>query len=141
MGENSTTTPVEDTKPTVERVVERDENGRLLKGSVLNPEGRPKGSVSITNKVRQMLQETPQGQTMTYLEAIVKVIMKKAIEDKDFSILRLIWAYMDGNPVNTNEITGAEGTPLFEDKSVYLEILKEIKGEAKKLNGENKDSN
>lgn len=38
----------------------RDEHGRLKKGVVLNPNGRPKGSLSVIGRLKQMFEENPE---------------------------------------------------------------------------------
>jgi hypothetical protein len=63
--------------------------------------GRPKGSrVSITAKVKEMLEEVPEGEKATRLQLIVELIFKKALKDGDESILKSIWNYIDGLPKN-----------------------------------------
>lgn len=38
----------------------RDELGRLKKGVILNPNGRPKGSISPITKIKQIFEEKPE---------------------------------------------------------------------------------
>lgn len=62
----------------------RDEKGRLIKGTPPGP-GRPKGSISIKDKVRQYLQDHPEE-----VEAIVEHFVKSNRE--------LMWQMLEGRP-------------------------------------------
>ena len=65
-----------------------------------NPAGRPKGAgISITTAIKRELEKKPAGVgTATYLELLVKRIMKKAIQDGDQQTIKQIWNYIDGMP-------------------------------------------
>ena len=82
---------------------QRDEKGRLLPGNTANPSGRPPGSISITAEIKKKLLEVPENQQKSYLDILVAKILKKAIQDEDFQMMKQIWSYVDGNPKNTNE--------------------------------------
>lgn len=74
----------------------RGANGRFVEGNPGGP-GRPAG-LSITDKIREVLQEVPEGQKMSYLDAFVRQILKKAIIDGDGPTQKLLWNYIDGMP-------------------------------------------
>lgn len=68
-----------------------------------NPAGRPKGSVSITAMIKKKLQEMPPDKKKTYLEYVVEKILSKALVDGDPQMLKLIWQYVDGMPIQKVE--------------------------------------
>ncbi len=79
--------------------------GKFTKG---NPGGgRPKGSgVSITTAIKRELEKIPPGQDKaTYLDLLVKRIMKKAIQEGDQQTIKQMWNYVDGMPQQSTDIT------------------------------------
>ena len=68
-----------------------------------NTDGRPKGTKNFTTKVREALEKVAEGRDYTYEEAFLKAILKKAIVDQDTTIMRLIWNYLDGMPMQKIE--------------------------------------
>jgi hypothetical protein len=90
----------------------------FVKGQSGNPAGKPKGTRSFTTKVREALEKIAEGKDYTYEEAFIKSILKKGIIDGDSAIIRLIWNYLDGMPVQ--KIAGDSDSPLI------IQIAKEI---------------
>jgi len=90
-----------------EKTKEKHRPPHLFKpGQSGNPNGRPKGSgISITTAIKKELEKVPKGQTATYLELIVKRILKNAIEDGDQNAIKQIWNYIDGMPKQSIETT------------------------------------
>jgi hypothetical protein len=80
-----------------------DENGRFKVG---HPKvgGREKGSKSFTTKIREALMKIAEGKNYTYEEVFIKAILHKGIVEKDPTIIKLIWNYLDGLP--TQKIEG-----------------------------------
>lgn len=76
----------------------RDEQGRFVPGFSGNPQGRPKGSVSIVGEIKRKLQEVPEGQQKTYLELLVNRILKAAIQDGNDQQIKNILQYVEGMP-------------------------------------------
>lgn len=68
-------------------LIVRNEKGQLLKGSVLNPNGKPKGTLSITNKVKRVLEDNPE---------LLEEIVKDYIFNPKFR--ELLWRMVDGLP-------------------------------------------
>ncbi len=67
--------------------------------------GRPKNSVSITEGIRRMLETNMPGkEKKTYLDAILKTIMQKALEEGDTTTIKTIWNYVDGLPKGSVDI-------------------------------------
>lgn len=97
---------------TRENKPERDESGRLLPGNTANPNGRPKGSLSITAEIKKKLEEVPEGQKKTYLELLISRILKQAIQDGDNIMIGKIWNYVDGMPEQKTQLSGDEAKPI-----------------------------
>lgn len=77
-----------------------------------NPKGKKPGTISITSEIKKQLQKRDPETRKTFLEILVKRIMLKAIKDQDVPTIKAIWAYIDGCPVQRNELTGKDGTDL-----------------------------
>lgn len=71
-----------------------------------NPNGRPPKGYSITEWFHNMFNESPEVK-----DAMGKSIIKKALEG-DVSAQKMIWQYMDGMPLQKNEIGGIDGEPI-----------------------------
>jgi len=74
----------------------------------INKEGRPKGAgISITTEIKRKLEEKPEGQDKaTYLQLLIKRILKKAVIDGDTTTIKQIWNYIDGMPKQAIEHSG-----------------------------------
>lgn len=82
-----------------------------------NPKGRPPMGESLTETMRAFLNEVPEGQELTYKQMFVKKSYQKAYEG-DPTFAKLVWNYIDGMPIQKQEITGKDGTP-FADKIIF----------------------
>jgi len=86
----------------------------FVKGKSGNPNGRPKGSISITSMVKDKLICMPPGEDKhSYADKLIEVILDKAIKEKDVPMIKVLWSYMDGLPVQSTELTGKGGESLF----------------------------
>lgn len=118
---------------------QRDEKGRLLPGNTANLNGRPRGSISITERIKQKLLEVPEGQKKSYLEILVTKILKKAISEEDFQTMKQIWAYVDGMPklgidyLSKSEITVNQNVNLLERLFLNLDYATREKINARLL--------
>jgi hypothetical protein len=91
----------------------RDDKGRFVAGTSGNPAGKPKGAgISITTEIKRKLEEIPKGQKSTYLQLLIARIMKQAIQDGDQQMIKNIWNYIDGMPVQRNIHEGDEERPI-----------------------------
>ena len=83
----------------------RDENGRVVSG-VLNPNGRPPSGHALTDIMREVLEEDlPSGKKRK--EALVRKVLELAYEGNE-SMVRLAWAYLEGNPSQQVDMTFKE---------------------------------
>lgn len=83
---------------TSENKVVRNDKGQVISGTP-NPNGRPKGAgISITTAIKRELEKIPEGQKATYLDLLVKKILKKGIVEGDNVTIKSIWNYVDGMP-------------------------------------------
>lgn len=93
-----------------------------------NPAGKPPGAKNFTTKVREALEKIADGEQDTTNEQLfIKAILEKAIVQKDPSIQRLMWNYLDGMPSqHIDHTTGGEkitgGTFTDEEKRLYESV-------------------
>jgi len=92
------------------------------KGESGNPEGRPKGKgLSITALVKAELDKIPEGGETTNAAQIVQKILDKAIADGDSKMIEKIWAYIDGTPKDSVEISIYDPDKAIEDLEKQFE--------------------
>lgn len=77
---------------------QRDKQGKFVKGYSGNPKGKPRGSLSITARIKEELRKVPKGQKISYLEALIKIILRKALLEGDKDMIKTIWQAVDGMP-------------------------------------------
>lgn len=102
--------------------VVRNEKGQVISGTP-NPNGRPKGAgISITTAIKRELEKIPEGQKATYLDLLVKKILKKGIVDGDGMTIKQLWNYIDGMPRQNIGLDGGEdGKPIEGNIRVIFE--------------------
>ena len=84
---------------------------QFKKGKTGNPDGRPKGSLSMTKLLRVYL-ETKDPKTGKYIKDIVnEAFVKRAVAKSDV-LMKEILDRVDGKVVNKNELSGKDGGPL-----------------------------
>lgn len=77
--------------------------GGLFKAG--NP-GKPKGAKHLTTKLRQALEKVYNEKEKTSLDKdLINTIIEKAIVDKDFNSIKLIFNYIDGMPEQSTDLT------------------------------------
>ncbi len=108
----------ENTEKTDEKQTEKP--WLFKKGESGNPNGRPKGSVSVVSAIKRKLEEVPEGKTKTYLEYFVEQIMKKGVIEGDTAIMKDIIDRVDGKAQYNVDITsnGQTITPIYAGESV-----------------------
>jgi hypothetical protein len=98
------TTNQAQTNPEEQELAGRNQDGTFAKGVSGNPNGRPKG-ISITEMVKAALEEVEPKSGKTWKVVVVEKILTKATNEGDTNLLKAIWAYIDGMPVQSTDIT------------------------------------
>ncbi len=100
--------------------VVRDENGRVVAG-VLNPNGRPKKGLTLTDIAKEILEEElPSG--VTRKEALMRKIATLAYDGNE-TMIKMIWNYVDGMPVQRSVLAGDEEHPVQIDVRSTLDKI------------------
>ena len=76
----------------------------------INTKGKKAGTLSITTRVREALLKIGEGQTEPYDVLLAKKVLQKAIKEGDVQMIKTIWSYIDGMPVQ--KIGGDSENPL-----------------------------
>ena len=87
-----------------EKMVQRNEKGQLLPGSVLNPDGKPIGTKHLSTQLKEMLFEKAEGSEHTHASLLNKRVLKKAIVDGDMRAVELVYDRVEGKPQQDMEI-------------------------------------
>ena len=89
--------------PSIDNGDKRNPDGTFAEGNKGGP-GRPIGSVSITNLIREKLKQIPHGQRKAFAELIAEKIIDKAYNDGNESMLKEILDRIDGKAKQPIEI-------------------------------------
>ena len=76
----------------------RQPNGTFGPNNMANPNGRPKGSISIVQLIKRKAEQVPEGQRLSFAEAMVESLFKKAVRDEDLNAMKEIINRIDGMP-------------------------------------------
>lgn len=79
----------------------RDEKGRFIPGVSGNLNGRPEGSVSVITEIKRIFRENPDK-----FEDFLEKYLKNPNNEKHIAEM------IDGKPMQRNEISGVNGSPL-----------------------------
>ena len=101
----------------------RDSKGRFTKGHSGNPGGRIVDTLAQT--AREILKEV-QASGKTRQEMFVRKTLDDAF-DGDPVARKLIWNYVDGMPIQKNEVTGKDGGALEVSTKLTPEQEKKIR--------------
>ena len=100
--------------------------------------GKIKGTRNFTTKVKEALEKIAEGKDYSYEEAFIKAILKKAIIDQDSVIIKLIWNYLDGMPIQKIGMGGIDEEGKL--TSVVVRVIRTPEDLAK-LNAERTNNN
>lgn len=117
---------------TGEIVVKRDENGRLMPGSYLNPAGKPPGAKHLSTKLYEALLKTVDDDPnqRTYLDLLTKRILKDAIEKGNTNLINLIYDRVEGKPDQGVRLEVTNDQERNEEN--VMEIARRVSEELKK---------
>ena len=96
----------------------RDELGRFVEGICPNPSGRPKGSISITTYLKQVLEEELEVAGRDGIKTkkqTAEVIARRIIQEAskgDAVMTKLLMSYVDGLPEQSMKLSGNVGVSL-----------------------------
>ena len=118
----------------------RDEKGRWKPGVSGNEDGRPEGSgqpFSLKVMLEKEIQKCPEGQDKKSFALLLIVrMLRQAIQEGDFQMIKLIWNYLEGMPKESTDITtkGESINPLMpgdevpeEDKQAVEDFHNKLK--------------
>lgn len=113
-------------------------NGKIIPGQQsLNPEGRPKGSVSLLTILKQKLELMPEGDKRSYAEIFIENTLQDAL-DLDGPSRKMVMQYIEGLPMQKTELTHIIPKPLDDvSKNVSIQPNKEDDEENKSSTGGN----
>jgi len=77
----------------------RQSDGTFGPRNNANPKGRPKRK-TLTELIHAKLDDTPDG-----WEKLADMVVTKILKEKDKDILKTLWAYTDGLPKQSTDIT------------------------------------
>lgn len=99
--------------------VERNENGQFTPGNSGNPNGRPKGSISLVKILKDKLEQCPEGEDKeTYAQKLVDRLVEIALNKFDKDSIRALLDIIDrvdGKPMQSVALTNRTLEEVFED--------------------------
>lgn len=87
-----------------------------------NPDGRPPKGYSITEMMRERMNEVDQETGKTYRELLVNRLLKLAIRKGDITAIKLVIQYLDGMPLQRTDITSS-GKPVHQLSNETLSMI------------------
>lgn len=126
------------TEKTDEKQLTVEKKSHLFqKGVSGNPNGRPKGTVSIVTALKRKLEEVPPGKEKTYLEYFIEQVMKKTVVEGDVAMMRDVINRIDGMPIQSIDHTSGgeklgQATVAPEDKLAISDFHEKIKENMKR---------
>ena len=89
-----------------EKTAEKQSKPWLFRpGQSGNPNGRPKGTISLTAEIKKRLEMLSPDQKRTALEVLADNIIQDALDGRKQE-RKLTWNYVDGMPQQKVEVTG-----------------------------------
>ncbi len=75
---------------------------QFQKGQSGNPAGKPKGTRHLTTRIKEaLLSVCDEKRGVTYEDLLVRKILDKAINEGNEQLIKLIWGYVDGSVLKT----------------------------------------
>lgn len=92
-------------KNKTDKTVKKQKDYLFKKGQSGNPNGRPKGSVSIVAGIKKKLLEIEPVNKKTYLELFLSKLFLKAIKEGNEQLMKDIINRVDGMPKQSTDLT------------------------------------
>ena len=89
------------------------EKNKWKEGQSGNPNGRPKGTLSIVGMLKKKLEDVPEGAKKTYAELLIDRILQMAIQDKNDQQIKNILQYIEGMPKGFSGDTNVLVIPIL----------------------------
>lgn len=92
-------------------------------GVVTNPKGRPPKGMSLTELMREHLENIPEGQEKTHKEVFIEKVLELA-KKGDATAMKITWNYLEGMPKQNVDVTsgGEKITPILGGVSVVPKL-------------------
>jgi hypothetical protein len=103
-------------------MVQRDEKGRILSGSVLNPAGKPKGVKHLSTLLLERLSEASKGGQTIDEDIIIQKVIDMAKEG-NMRAIELIWERMEGKALQPIIQHLEMGPALTDEQKARLDSL------------------
>lgn len=108
-----------------EIMVKRDEKGKLLTGSILNPNGKPRGTKHLSSILQEKISSSTNNGTLT---TDGEIILNKVIEmakSGDIRAIELIWERLEGKSSQPIEHSSTMTYELSnEEKERLMKLLR-----------------
>lgn len=99
-------------------MAKRAKNGQFVKGSIGNPNGRPKKGETLTDLFREYFESSAKdenGKTIAIKQAFIKKVVAKAINEGDMTAAKMIWNYFDGMPTQKVDVGSSKLDELMDE--------------------------
>lgn len=117
-----------------------ENRGKIKKGEVRNPNGRPKKGETMTDALRMLAGKTikdDKGNSVTFKEAISKKLYALAISG-DIAAIKYIFDRIDGFPTQAIQQQDEDGKPVIPQKVVFEVVeAKHEDADSKAVSGDN----
>lgn len=99
----------------------KKQDTRFKKGVSGNPHGRPPGSVSIVEGIKQKLLEIQPENKKTYLELFLNKLFLKAIKEGNEQLMKDMINRVDGMPKQSTDIT-SKGDKIETNSIAFIDF-------------------
>jgi hypothetical protein len=100
----------------------RRPDGTFGEGNIANPNGRPPKGYSLTEMLKQMIDERP-----NLRRDLMTHILDIALKNDDLTALGKIWAYLDGQPKQPIDLEPADTEEVDKLRSIVTDLANVIK--------------
>lgn len=108
----------EETQKDVPAMSERKGNGQFAKGHSGNKAGRPKGSIGLTGRIKEVMRMKPkEGDHATVADQLADVLVAEALKDPK-GMYKFIADFMDRDEGIAGKHGGEAATPLEQAQAI-----------------------